>query len=242
MNEQTPFDAIAAARRVLRLATTSALATLAADGTPFASLVTAATTPEGEPLLLLSDLARHTGNIVGDGRVSLLLVAPGGESGDPLAGARLTVSGTIARDDDAGHRLRFLARHPEAAGYAGFKDFNFYRIAVGAAHLVAGFGRIVDFSAVELVTDCSDCRSLIEAEADAIRHMNDDHADALSLYATRLLGMPAGNWIATGIDPRGLDLRAGPLRARLDFPEIIRNGGELRTVLAELARDARARA
>jgi putative heme iron utilization protein len=242
MTEQTPFDAVAAARRVLRLATTGALATLAAGGAPFASLVAVATTPEGEPLLLLSDLARHTGNIVGDGRVSLLLIAPGGEGGDPLAGARLTVSGTIARDADASHRRRFLARHPEAAGYAGFKDFNFYRIAVGGAHLVAGFGRIVDLSAAELLTDCSDCRSLIEAEADAVRHMNDDHADALSLYATRLLGLPAGKWIATGIDPDGLDLRAGPVRARLAFPERLRNGGELRAVLAELAGEARARA
>lgn len=242
MNDQPPFNAVAAARRVLRLATTGALATLAADGAPFASLVTVATTPEGEPLLLLSDLARHTGNIVGDGRASLLLVAPGGEDGDPLAGARLTVSGRIARDADAGHRRRFLARHPEAAGYAGFKDFSFYRIAIGAAHLVAGFGRIVDLPAAELFTDCSDCRSLIEAEADAIRHMNDDHADALSLYATRLLGLPAGNWIATGIDPDGLDLCAGAMRARLDFPEKVRNGGELRTVLAELATEARARA
>ena len=242
MNDQTPFNAVAAARRVLRLATTGALATLAAGGAPFASLVAVATTPVGKPLLLLSDLARHTGNIASDSRVSLLLVAPGGESGDPLAGARLTVSGTIARDADPSHRRRFLARHPEAAGYAGFKDFNFYRIAVGAAHLVAGFGRIVDLSAAELLTDCSDCRSLIETEADAIRHMNNDHADALSLYATRLLGLPAGKWIATGVDPDGLDLRAGSVPARLVFPERLRNGGELRAVLAELAGEARARA
>jgi putative heme iron utilization protein len=153
MKNQTPFDAGAAARRVLRLATTGALATLSTDGAPFASLVAVATTVEGEPILLLSDLARHAQNIAGDDRVSLLLVAPGGEGGDPLAGPRVTLSGTIVRDTDADHSRRFLARHAEAAGYARFKDFAFYTIAVRSAHLVAGFGRIVDLDPTELLTD-----------------------------------------------------------------------------------------
>lgn len=237
-----PFDAIKAARRVLRLAPTGALATLAEDGAPFASLVTVATTPEGEPILLISDLAAHTQNIRRDARVSLLLVAPGGEGGDPLAGARLSVSGTIVPDADDNHRRRFLARHPEAAGYAAFGDFNVYRIAVSGAHLVAGFGRIVDLSAAELLTDCSDCAGLIAAEEGAVEHMNDDHADALALYATKLLSMPEAAWTATGADPDGLDLRAGDLRARLEFPEKVRNGGDLRAVLVHFAKEARGKA
>ncbi len=49
--------------------------------------------------------------------------------------------------------------------------------------------------------------------------MNADHAEAVSLYATRLLGMPEGEWRMTGVDPDGIDLRAGALRARLDFAE-----------------------
>ena len=49
-----------AARRVLRLAATGSLATLVPEGGPFASLVTVATMPAGEPILLISALARHT--------------------------------------------------------------------------------------------------------------------------------------------------------------------------------------
>ena len=71
--------------------------------------------------------------------------------------------------------------------------------------------------------------------------MNEDHADALRLYATALLGLPDGEWRATGADPDGLDLRAGPLRGRLDFPERITAPAELRGVLADLARRARGR-
>jgi putative heme iron utilization protein len=239
MTSGIQFNAVTAARRVLRLATTGALATVAADGAPFASLVTVATTPEGEPILLISTLARHTQNIARDNRVSLLLVAPGGEDGDPLAGARLSLTGTIAPDPDANHHRRFLARHPEATGYATFTDFDFCRISVTAAHHVAGFGRIVDLTPGELLTDCSDCGATIAAEAEAIAHMNEDHADAPALYATRLLGMPEGKWTATGADPGGLDLRAGGLTARLDFPEKVRNGSALRAVLVQLAKEAR---
>ena len=69
--------------------------------------------------------------------------------------------------------------------------------------------------------------------------MNEDHKDALRLYATVLLGLPDGAWTATGADAHGLDLRAGPLRGRLVFPEPVATPGDLRRVLVDLARAAR---
>jgi putative heme iron utilization protein len=236
-----PFLPIPAARRVLRCAATASLATLDRDGFPFVTLVTVATTVAGEPIFLLSDLAAHTRNLKRDKRASVLLVAPGGEAGDPLAGARLTVVGTLAADDDPATRRRFLAHHDEAANLVEFSDFHFYRLAVISAHLVAGFGRIVDLSRDELLADISDSADLVEAEPNAIDHMNDDHGEALSLYATKLLGMPTGDWRMTGVDPDGIDLRAGAMRARLEFPERVRSAGDLRAVLARLAREARAK-
>ncbi len=51
--------------------------------------------------------------------------------------------------------------------------------------------------------------------------MNEDHADAIALYAERLLGREGEGWRLTGIDPEGLDLRrpmgSGGETARLDF-------------------------
>ncbi len=103
-----------------------------------------ATTPAGEPILLLSASPCTRRTSLPIAAASLLLVAPGGEGGDPLAGARLTLTGRVAGpDNDPALRRRFLARHEEAAGYADFADFGFYRFAVEGGHLVAGFGRIV---------------------------------------------------------------------------------------------------
>jgi putative heme iron utilization protein len=242
MTAATPFSAPESAKRVMRLADTGGLATLGADGSPFASLVTVATTLAGEPLVLISDIAVHTQNIKRDNRVSILLVAPGGEAGDPLAGARISISGTMVIDESADDRRRFLARHPEAKGYATFRDFNLYKITITGAHLVAGFGRIVDLTPTDILVDVSDCAELAAAEAGAIEHMNDDHAEALSLYATLLLDMPAGEWITTGADPEGMDLRAGDLRARLPFSQKARDGGDLRAILVHLSKEARAKA
>ena len=236
------FAPSAAAQRVLRLAATGSLATLGETGAPFASLVTVATTPAGEPVMLLSTLAVHTRNLARDSRASLLLVAPGGEGGDPLAGARLTLTGRVgAKESDPLLRRRFLSRHAEASGYAGFADFGFHRFTVEGAHLVAGFGRIVALTPAEVLTDCSDAGKLVEHEEGAVEHMNSDHADAIGLYATKLLGLPAGDWQLTGADPEGIDLRLGALRGRLDFPERITTPGDLRGVLVHFAKEARAK-
>jgi len=238
----TDFDAPATARTILRVAATGGLGTLGRDGAPFTTLVTVATALDGSPLLLLSDLAVHTRNLKRDPRASLLLVAPGGEDGDPLAGARVTVSGAIARADDEDDRRRFVARHGERQHHAGFTDFNFYRMSVERGHLVAGFGRIVSLTPEEMLTDVAGADQLAGAEAGAVAHMNEDHRDALRLYATVLLGLPDGDWTTTGADPDGLDLRAGSIRGRLPFPERVTTSADLRRVLVELVKAAREKA
>ena len=87
----------------------------------------------------------HTKNILADPRVSLMIDER--KEGDPLQGARVMLMGTAAVTDDPQARRRYLARQPEAEMFAGFADFAFYRIALEGAHLVAGFGRIVDLAA-----------------------------------------------------------------------------------------------
>ena len=54
--------------------------------------------------------------------------------------------GTAAATADAEARRRYLDRQPEAEMFAGFADFAFCRVALATAHLVAGFGRIVDLT------------------------------------------------------------------------------------------------
>jgi heme iron utilization protein len=234
------FDPKRATKRLIREARTGALATLLPGGAPYASLVSVATLMDGTPVTLLSQLARHTKNIAADPRASLLLDER--RSGDPLAVGRVSLVGRIVPTDDEAAARRFLARHPEAAGYAGFKDFAFWRIEVESAHLVAGFGRIVDLTPADLHTVTGGAAALAEAEADAIEHMNEDHLDALAQYATKLLDAPPGEWRIVSLDPEGCELRLGDTVRRLDFPAPVTDGEALRKTLVALAQAARAAA
>ena len=146
-----PFSAVEVVRTTLDSVATGALATLTAEGAPFASLVLTASDEAGDIVLLLSRLAAHTRNLEGDSRASLLAVAAGGEAGDPLSGARVTVLGRADRKVSEAGKQRYLARHPEAERYAGFGDFAFWRLRIDSVHLVAGFGRIVDLTRAELI-------------------------------------------------------------------------------------------
>jgi putative heme iron utilization protein len=232
------------AKTLLRATRTGTLATLDRNtGHPFASLVNVATDADGAPLILVSKLATHTANLEVDGRASLLLAETG--KGDALAHPRLTVLGTfapVAREaaDEPRIRRRFLARHPKSELYAGFGDFAFWRMAVVSAHLNGGFARAADFAAADVLTDVSDAHVLVEAEADAIAHMNADHAEASRLYATKLLGAPEGGWACVGVDPEGIELQYGQTALRLFFPQRVTGPGPLRVMLKQLAEQARA--
>jgi putative heme iron utilization protein len=111
---------------------------------------------------------------------------------------------------------------------------------IKGAHLVAGFGRIVDLAPKDLLTDMSGAQALIKAEGDAIAHMNSDHGDACRLYATKLLGAVDGEWRCVGIDPEGLELQHGRTALRLAFPQRVTAPGSLRAMLKQLAEQARA--
>jgi heme iron utilization protein len=229
------FDPIALGKSLLRATRAGSLASLDRNtGHPFASLVNVATDFDGAPLILVSRLSTHTANLEADSRASLLLAAAG--KGDPLAHPRLTLTGSfarIARDDPAEPRLRrrFLARHPKAELYAGFADFSFWRLAALSAHL----------NAADLLTDISGADDLLEAEAGAVAHMNDDHSEAVRLYATKLAGAADGPWRATGIDPDGLDLALGDAVLRLPFAQRVTDAEGLRSLLVTLAAQASAR-
>jgi hypothetical protein len=151
----------------------------------------------------------------------------------------VTLFGKAEKTGDDAVKRRFLARHPEAAFYADFLDFAFWRLEVEGAHYIGGFGRIVDFAAAELLVDTKGAGELLAAEPGIIKHMNDDHANAVLLYATRLAGGAEGFWRMSGIDPEGCDvIREGDAR-RITFKAPIATPGEARKELVRLANEAR---
>jgi hypothetical protein len=241
MQSTSDFDAARLARSLLRRSRQGALATLMpGSGDPYCSLVNVASHPDGSPILLISRLALHTRNLLGDGRISLMLDER--TEGDPLEGARIMLAGRAEQvngDDMAISRRRYVNAHPSSEVFVNFKDFSFFRIQPTAAHLVAGFGRIVDLKPEQFLTDVSGAASLLEAEQAAVDHINADHRDAMNLYATKLLGAKSADWRCTGCDPEGMDLQAGTTTLRLHFPRPIVSPAALRQVLKHLADQAR---
>ena len=143
--------AVSAARLMLA-AKRAALATLdLATGHPYVSLVTIAISPGGEPVMLLSELAKHTQNLNADSRASLLFEPVGLAEGDPLALARVTVMGNATPTPDPAARTQFLAHQPEAEMYASFTDFRFFALPPVSAHYIGGFGRIVTIPGPDLI-------------------------------------------------------------------------------------------
>jgi len=239
MQPNANFDPKAASKKLMRESRSGALATLmAGSGDPYCSLVNVATAVDGTPLLLISRLAIHTKNVLADARASLMLDER--KEGDPLQGARVMLMGTVAKTESPDARRRYLAYQPEAEMFADFADFAFYELKLKGAHLVAGFGRIVDLTPADLLTDVSDAAAMVEAETSAVEHMNADHADTCRLYATKLLGAPDGAWHCVGCDPEGLDLQAERAGLRLPFPQRVTEPGALRVMLKKLADQARA--
>jgi heme iron utilization protein len=241
MQPTADFDPSRLARSLLRRSRQGALATLmAGSGDPYCSLVNVASHSDASPILLISRLALHTRNILADNRVSLMLDERA--AGDPLEGARIMLAGRAeeaAGDQAQILRRRYLNAHPSAEVFVDFKDFSFFRIVPSAVHLVAGFGRIIDLTPAQFLTDIGDAGELLEAEQGAVEHMNEDHREAMNLYATRLLGADSADWACTGCDPDGMDMQAGTATLRLDFPERVTNGTALRKMLVRLAGEAR---
>jgi putative heme iron utilization protein len=243
MQPTADFNASRLSRSLLRRSRQGALATLmAGSGDPYCSLVNVASHADGAPILLISRLALHTKNILADSRVSLMLDERA--AGDPLEGARIMLAGRAEEAEGETVsilRRRYLSAHPSAEAFVDFEDFSFFLIVPTGLHLVAGFGRIIDLKPAQFLTEIGDAGGLLEAEQGAIEHMNEDHREAMNLYATRLLGAESADWSCTGCDPDGMDMQAGATTLRLDFPERVTSGLELRKMLVRLAGEARAK-
>lgn len=221
----------ARARTLLELATHGALGTLA-EGHPYTSLVTVAA-HQGQPVLLLSDLAEHTRNLRADPRASLLVWEEGAL--DPLATGRVTLLGQLLEDDSG--RDDFLARHPEAERYASFKDFHWFRLAVESARYVGGFGRMSWVSGEEYGSAAPDPVAPLAAGIKA--HMNEDHEEHMLLMARHFAGVIGQQARLVEVDSLGFTMRVDEAEVDIEFPQPVTTSTEVRQVMVELVRQAR---
>ena len=226
-------------RRLIRTSRSGVLATVdtETDGTPYGSFVLTSCTMDASPLLLLSDLARHSRNFAADPRVSLLI----GKLGlDALSQTRATLIGRIEASDDADQKARFLRHHAGARSQMTFGDFRLYRLHLESVHFIAGFGRIETLPADDVLLSEPDGTALAEAESDIIDHMNNDKAEAVHAYASVLGDRHGLGWTMTGIDPEGIDLTRNDAESRVDFEAHVDGPENARAELVRLAKLARA--
>src|SRR5665213_650138 len=244
VNIPTPTHAERARTLVSQIAT-GTLCTLALEpeGYPYGSFVTVAF-DEGHPIFLISGLAEHTKNLERDPRASLL-VAEGGAD-DPLANGRVTLLGPCTRVEGDGGRARaaFLAAHPNAAYYADFCDFAFWRLHVQAIRYIGGYGRMswidqADWQAAEP-------DPLARSAASTLAHMNADHADALVLCCKAFSkATDITSATMTGVDRYGFEMSAktpeGPRPVRVAFAKPVSTPEEVRAALVAMVKDARSK-
>ncbi|MEM6375712.1 MAG: DUF2470 domain-containing protein [Pseudomonadota bacterium] len=233
-------EVIRQAKTLLRTERSGALAVLdPGSGAPMASRVALATDQAGAPIILISQLSPHFASLEADPRCSLMLGQPG--KGDPLAHARIMLQARaekLSGDARSRARARFISRNPKAALYADFGDFAFWRLTPEKAALNGGFAKAFELSADALL--CATDDALAEMEEGAVEHMNDDHLDAIKLYAEVLTKAPEADWKLATFDLEGMDMIAGDLVSRVWFDPPLSGAAELRVRLVEMAKAARA--
>jgi putative heme iron utilization protein len=138
-----------ALRELLATAHVASLATLH-DGAPAVSLAPWAPAEDGHSLFVhVSGLASHTGDMLADPRVSMMIAEPESSGTLPQALPRVMVRG-LAREVDRetteyqSAKRAYLARHPRSEMTFGLGDFSLFAIEPDATRYVAGFGRAYD--------------------------------------------------------------------------------------------------
>jgi heme iron utilization protein len=235
------------ARTLMASTTTGSMATMAAgeDGYPFGSIVTYALDDAGRPLLCLSDIAEHTRNLKADPKTSIMVIEQADRDTDQLALGRVTLMGEVTavpEAETAEVNAAYRAAHPQAY-YADFDDFAFYRMDVRAIRYVGGFGHMSWVSDDAYASAEPD--PLRPHAADILRHMNEDHHDALVAYCQALAGEPdttAATMLT--VDRYGFDVLAisesGRRAVRIPFGELCDTSDAVRAATIRLVGEARA--
>ena len=213
-------------------------------GFPFGSVMPFGLDAEGRPLFLISTMAMHTQNLQADTRASLLVVRDPAAL-DVLGAARVTLIGEAkplpAADLGAAREL-YLKAYPDAKYWVDYDDFAFYRMSVTDTYFVGGFGVMGWVTADDYRQ--ADPDPLADDAEGVIRHMNDDHPDALASLARVHAGIEATEARMTAVDRLGFHVRLktaeGMRGARVAFTREATNERQVREILIEMVKQTSA--
>lgn len=222
------------ARRLLNRQSFGVLSTHSADveGYPFGSIAPYALDYDGQPAILISEIAQHTRNIKHNNKVSLTVFDP--RADDPQAASRLTWIGDAEaiNPSELDIRERYLRYFPSAESYFETHDFSFYRIRLRKARFIGGFGQIFWIEPDSMLVP----NPFRETERGIVQHMNRDHQKALFHYCKVFGGVEVDSVSMTGIDSEGFDMLAAKRKLRIDFDSPIHTSEQARANLVRLTR------
>ncbi|MBH0186580.1 MAG: DUF2470 domain-containing protein [Nitrospira sp.] len=229
------------AKTLVYLQQTGSLSTLSRKqpGWPFGSVMPYGFDAQGQPVFLISTMAMHTQNLLGDPRASLLVTPPESRT-DPLGAARVTLMGSATRvpkEESAEVRAGYLERHANASYWVDFQDFGFFRMAITEIYFVGGFGSMGWVMPDDYAGAAVD--PLADDASNLIRELNTGHRETLLLLARALGHGEAQQPTVTALDRLGFHLRfttPGRMQGgRVAFTGPVRNASEVRAGLAGLA-------
>ena len=232
------------ARTLAYLGRVGSLSTLSQKqpGWPFGSVMPYALDAQGRPIFLISTMAMHTQNILGDQRAGLLITQT--EAEDPLGAGRVTLLGNVSKipeEERPSVRETYLASYENAKYWVDFDDFALYRMEVVDVYFVGGFGVMGWVKAEDYLRASPD--PLADAAPGIISHVNADHADSMLLLARASGAAEAEEATMTSVDRLGFHLRLKSGErvqgTRIAFPREVRSTQDVRAVMVEMVGQAR---
>jgi putative heme iron utilization protein len=222
------MSTIEEARAFLFGACHGALATRQPDGDPFASATNLVADNNGRILLLVSRLAEHAVNLDHAPECSLLLINR--DEADWQAAPRMSLVGGVDVVDNA-EGERYLSLFPHTREYLAL-DFHFLAFRISKVRWIPGFARAcwLDGADVGFPLTFDHGREMA-----IVRHMNDDHADALRHYMA-LAGWQGDEVSLAALDSWGMWLRVDGTPRRLAFAEPAFEADAIRDTLVAMAR------
>ena len=200
-------------------------------GYPFGSITPYCLNRDGQPIILISDLAQHTHNIKANNKVSL--IANERDVADAQAAARITYIGDanlVDKNDE-----RYYRYFPASRDFHKTHDFNFYTIDLVRARYIGGFGKIYWVEQQDLLK--ANPFSLQEG-SDMVDHMNNDHQPAMQHYCElfEIAYDKEQQLKMVAIDSEAFYLRAGEKLHRIEFETSVSTALEVRQAMVELAK------
>lgn len=241
-NTYTTKQAMADLRAKMLASFSGNLATLCRDEHPLAGYPVSSVVPfmlddQFRPVVLIANIAEHTCNARANSKASIFL-RERYDGGDVQTQWRICMIGDLLEvpaDDVPATAKKYYAHYPKSQQYDNMHDFHFFRLEVKKYRIIMGFGDIRWIAGSAPYTPCPFDHA---AKTGMIRHMNEDHMDAMRSYL-RHEHIAVGDddeVLMTDIHQYGFVLRHGEALYFIPFDDEPQDATAVRNTLVAMAR------